>query len=274
MSSIQKVCRNGLWVACVCAVIVSVPASARAADTWAAIAYSTKTMNYGVGYQCDSEAKAKDLALANCKADDAKVMVTVKNGCCALAIGDKCYGLSDKNDGTYKNARDIAVAECRKFGKWSAETDTPSFVVLVDSTLEGHRFERAGDAASSIADEIIRLTNVERKKAGVPELVRNDKLTAGSAKYAALMAKKETLSHDLDGALGDRFTAYGYNWMAYAENCCAGQKDAAEAVKSWMDDKPHRDNLLSPNVTEIGVGVVKGADGKLYFCQGFGKPRK
>ncbi len=85
------------------------------------------------------------------------------------------------------------------------------------------------------------------------------------------MAQKDMLSDDLDGTLRDRFTAYGYHHSAYAENCSAGEDDKAEVVRAWMADPLHRANLLSPNFTEIGVGVAKTANGKVYICQDFGK---
>lgn len=44
-----------------------------------------------------------------------------------------------------------------------------------------------------------------------------------------------------------------------------------DMLVGWMADPLHRANLLSPNYTEIGVGVAKTANGKVYFCQDFGK---
>jgi uncharacterized protein YkwD len=85
------------------------------------------------------------------------------------------------------------------------------------------------------------------------------------------MAMKETLSHSLDGALGDRLTAAGYEWTDAAENIAAGQTDAAAPVRAWMNDKGHHDNILSATRTKVGVGVAKSASGKIYFCQDFAK---
>ena len=63
-------------------------------DTYAAIAYSPSTGKRGYAYNYGSRWGAEKAALANCKADDAKIVAWVNNGFCALAIGsDKdAYG--------------------------------------------------------------------------------------------------------------------------------------------------------------------------------------
>ncbi len=262
MSSIQRVRRFVLAVVCISATacLLAAPAAARAGDKYVAIAYSFKTETFGVGSNVDSREKAEKAALAGCKGDDAKAFVWTKNTSCCLAIGanQKC-GWSGQNDGTYVDAAKIAIAECRLAAPFTVKAR--GFLILASSDSDVYVTEIAPPAGQepvpSVASEIIRLTNVERRKANVPELWPNAKLTAGALKYATLMAQKDMLSHNLDGTLGNRFTAYGYNWADIAENCCAGQADAAAAVNAWMNDKPHKDNLLSPNRTEIGVGVAR-----------------
>ena len=82
-------------------------------DKFAAIAFSQSTGSYGYGYGFDARSGAENEALAQCSGDDAKVVVWVKNGWCALAVGDdNAYGYGWAEDlGT---ARKIALAECRK----------------------------------------------------------------------------------------------------------------------------------------------------------------
>src|SRR5262245_35073478 len=92
------------------------PAPAQAAgDTYAAIAYSTSTGRVGHGYGQPSRAAAEDTALANCGAGDAKVVVWVRNGWCALALGDdrEAYGYGWDNSSKAR-AQTVALAECRR----------------------------------------------------------------------------------------------------------------------------------------------------------------
>jgi Domain of unknown function (DUF4189) len=85
---------------------------------YAAIAYSPTTGAYGFGNKFDSRKGAEDKALAECKADDAKVAGSVKNGWCILAVGDfdaSIYACGDNSDKA--EARKTAMAECGKLVK-------------------------------------------------------------------------------------------------------------------------------------------------------------
>ena len=95
------------------AFLFAAPASARADDTYAAIAFSPGTGAYGYGYGFDSRKGAEKEALAQCSGDDAQVVVWVRNGWCSLAVGDNnAYGYAGgDNAGT---VRKNALAECRK----------------------------------------------------------------------------------------------------------------------------------------------------------------
>ena len=117
MSSIQRVRRFVLLVACAAAAafLLASPAAARADDMYAAIAYSPKTGVFGYGFKFDYRKEAEQKALDECKADDALVVVWVKNGWCSLAAGDddpSIIGYGDNQD--RDEAIKTALAECRK----------------------------------------------------------------------------------------------------------------------------------------------------------------
>ena len=185
--------------------------------------------------------------------------------------GGRKYGIGKDTD--LDTAVKAAIADRRKVTHYG-DTESGGFTVSTHSDTRNTGAANIEDApqAPSVADQIIRLTNAERKKAGVPELTANATLTAVEVKYAKLMAQKDKLAHDLDGDPGDRFTRGGYKWMHWGENAAFEQADAAAVVKAWMDDPPHKANLLNPAFTEIGVGVAANADGKPYYAQGFGTP--
>jgi uncharacterized protein YkwD len=256
MSAIQRIRRLGLVVVCAAAAafLPAAPASARAADTYAAIAFSPKTGAVGSGSNVDSQEKAEKAALADCKADDAQVVVGVKNGYCALAVGaNHKYGVgAQKAEDTGDTALKTAKAECRKITHYD-DKEYQGFCMVIPS---GPFSLGISSSETSVQDEIIRLTNVERKKAGVPELAPNDSLSEAERLYAWLMVRKNKLAHDLDGESGDRLNKAGYKWMTWGENIAADQTDAAAVVKAWMDDPLHRANLLNKDFTEIGVGVA------------------
>ncbi len=120
---------------------------------------------------------------------------------------------------------------------------------------------------------VIDLTNAERKKADLPPLAPAPKLTAAARGHAANMAKQDKLEHTLDDkTFADRAKAAGYEYRALGENIAWGAPAPAKAVAGWMDSKPHKENILKAEFTEIGVGVAKNAKGQRYWVQVFGKP--
>src|SRR5262249_22095036 len=49
-----------------------------------------------------------------------------------------------------------------------------------------------------------------------------------------------------------------------SENVAAGQKSFSDAMRSWEESSGHRENLLRPEVTAIGVAMAKNEDGRAY----------
>ncbi len=110
-------------VALSCVGFLATPQTVRSADvivfngdTYAAIAYSPATGNYGYGYNFGSRASAEAAALRNCKADDARVVTWVNNGFCALSLGDDKtkwgVGFSYGDGATNTFAKRRALQEC------------------------------------------------------------------------------------------------------------------------------------------------------------------
>src|SRR5439155_18582498 len=94
---------------------LAIPASARADDTYAAIAYSESTAKYGYSYGYSTRAAAEDRAVTECNADDAKVVIWCRNAYCALAVSDEgAYGYAWA--ATERQAKTIASQKCRDFG--------------------------------------------------------------------------------------------------------------------------------------------------------------
>src|SRR5262245_5130093 len=87
-------------------------------DSFAAIAYSAKTGNVGVAYNFGDRWSAEKEAIKLCDADDAKVVVWVNNGFCALALGEDkgAYGVGwSWGDGANtRDAKQNALEEADK----------------------------------------------------------------------------------------------------------------------------------------------------------------
>jgi uncharacterized protein YkwD len=127
---------------------------------------------------------------------------------------------------------------------------------------------------SAAEQGVIDATNAERKKAGLGPLKANPKLMEAARKHAVNMAKQDKLEHDLDGkSPTDRIKAAGYPGRKTGENIAWNPRSPAAAVEGWMNSPPHKENILTKEYTEIGVGLATSANGEPYWVQVFGNPR-
>ena len=77
----------------------------------------------------------------------------------------------------------------------------------------------------------------------------------------------QTMTHTgSDGSSpGDRISRVGFPAGAWAENVAAGYGSAAGVIEGWMGSEGHRENLLDPSFTSIGVASAQASDGTLYW---------
>ena len=121
--------------------------------------------------------------------------------------------------------------------------------------------------AEKMTKEVIRLTNIERRKNGKSDLKYHAKL-----QQAAMTRAKELeikYSHERpDGTSGT--AAYEAGVGNYCgENIGVGFTKPEAVVKAWMDSPGHASAILDANATHIGVGYYKGKNGTNYWVQDF-----
>ena len=124
---------------------------------------------------------------------------------------------------------------------------------------------------SSFQKEVTRLVNVERSKRGLSELSFNSELSNVATLKSQDMINKNYFSHTSPtyGSPFDMMKQFNISYRAAGENIAMGQKNPAEVVNAWMNSQGHRENILNPNFTDIGVGVAKSSNGTLYWTQMF-----
>ena len=66
----------------------------------------------------------------------------------------------------------------------------------------------------------------------------------------------------------DRIRATGYDWRVAAENLAMGHTSVADVLKSWETSDGHCQNLMHPELREMGMAKV----GK-FWVQDFGTPK-
>lgn len=127
------------------------------------------------------------------------------------------------------------------------------------------------DDVKQIENEVVRLTNQQRAKYGLPPL-QIDWQLARVARYKSVdMRDKNYFSHQ-SPTYGSPFTMiknFGISYRTAAENIAAGQQTPQEVVNAWMNSPGHRANILNKDFTHIGVGYAKGGSYGHYWTQMF-----
>lgn len=120
--------------------------------------------------------------------------------------------------------------------------------------------------------EVFKLTNQERIYAGLPALTYNNVLENG----AMIRAEEIIQSFSHTRPDGSRFfTVFNntYSFHLIGENLAAGFNSAAAVVSGWMNSEGHRANILNEGYTQIGIGIAKDKDGRIYWVQNFADPK-
>lgn len=119
-----------------------------------------------------------------------------------------------------------------------------------------------------MAQEVIRLVNIERAKEGEAPLQCNAKL-----QEAAMVRAKEIsifFSHDRpDGRDSDTVLGEAGVGCPDGENIAKGSLTPERVMYIWMNSQGHRAAILSPTATHIGVGFYKSSKGGYYWVQEF-----
>jgi uncharacterized YkwD family protein len=121
---------------------------------------------------------------------------------------------------------------------------------------------------SAIEQAVLDLTNAERQKAGLQPLQADRNLMNSARQKSTDMASNNYFSHTSPtyGSPFDQMKANGVTYKSAAENIAMGQRTAEEVVKGWMESPGHRQNILTPGFTHIGIGYDKNGN---YWTQQF-----
>jgi hypothetical protein len=105
-------------------VVGALLATSTVSASYAVIAYSVSTGNWGGAYNYADLLSAEQAAYACCNASDEKIVVTVQNGWCALARGDNgawgaAWSTTSQADADYR-----ALVTCEQYGANSKIVDS------------------------------------------------------------------------------------------------------------------------------------------------------
>jgi uncharacterized protein YkwD len=173
--------------------------------------------------------------------------------------GDRCPIVGAISSSRVKGK--VRILVCVSIGKkkvWilkPATTSTTTTTLAPTASFDSRGWE----------SEILRITNVERRNAGLNPLVSCTRLANSALAHTNRMLEGKFFSHSDPGtgtASVDRIRSTGYldsaNSWGVGENIAMGYSSANATMVGWMNSPGHRANILNPSFTHLGVGVNTG----------------
>ncbi len=124
---------------------------------------------------------------------------------------------------------------------------------------------------------VFALVNADRKQAGVAPLARSPALEQAAVAHSRDMREHDFVAHvsPRTGSVSDRVRARGYSYVTVGENV-ALDSSLWDAEQGLLRSLGHRRNLLSPQMTEVGIGVASRTDKSgsrtVWLTQVFARP--
>jgi uncharacterized protein YkwD/uncharacterized membrane protein required for colicin V production len=121
--------------------------------------------------------------------------------------------------------------------------------------------------------EMLKLLNDERTSRGLPALVLDPRLVPIARQHSEEMFKLKYFGHQspVNGSPFDRLAAAKISYSRAGENL-AYAHSVAVAHRGLMDSEGHRANILRPEFTRIGIGVISAGSYGRMFTQLFVTP--
>ena len=118
---------------------------------------------------------------------------------------------------------------------------------------------------------IFDMVNQVRAENGLAALAWDDGLAALARAHSEDMIKRGFFDHVNPDGLGPdgRADAAGISYYMISENISAGDASPEVIMDGWMNSPGHRGNILDPEATRLGVGVVLGGELGVYWTQCF-----
>ena len=120
-------------------------------------------------------------------------------------------------------------------------------------------------AGSRSREAFVYDTNHARSNHDRHILQVSNHLTEVAQNWAEWMARHHSMQHN------PNLEAQVRNWQDLGENVGSGGSEPP-IHRAFMNDTYHRDNILSPDYTQIGIGTARDDNGRLYVDEVFKRP--
>ncbi|UCH59443.1 MAG: hypothetical protein JSV61_14670 [Anaerolineales bacterium] len=133
---------------------------------------------------------------------------------------------------------------------------------------------------ASFENEVVVLVNKERESRNLPPLKEIAGLTEAARYHATDLGQDDYFDHNSYDRINGNLVYICSTWNRIdafysggkGENIAAGYTTPASVMSAWMNSTGHRNNILSTNHWEIGVGYYQGSGTySRYWVQDFGK---
>jgi uncharacterized protein YkwD len=148
----------------------------------------------------------------------------------------------------------------------------PLYVGIDPPDLPQHKLYPAERHGRHVEIHLMDLVNASRQRAGLPALQPSSRLARVARAHSADMLRNGYFGHrsPRQGDLAHRLGAAGLHYVHASENL-ALSTGPERAHENLLNSPSHRRTLLDPQLTHLGVGVVRDpGKGILYITQVFG----
>ncbi len=148
-------------------------------------------------------------------------------------------------------------------------------LLLVDKEWEEGKSGLYGNPSQAIREgyeaTLFELTNAARVRNGKRAVEEFPALAQTARKHSADMAKRHYFSHDTPEGKSpfDRMKADHHRYVRAGENLAYGQFNSIFAHEGLLNSWDHRENLLMPQYTHLGVGVAFDEENTPYYTENF-----
>lgn len=135
------------------------------------------------------------------------------------------------------------------------------------------------DVMNRESEKIVYLTNELRQKHELTPLVESSGLKTAAYEKAEDMLLQQYFAHDGpdNKSVRDWLARAKYQYEVAGENLAMGFAQSDDVVEAWIKSPTHYANLIDPEYSEIGVGMVSGAfkgEETTLVAQYFGRPKQ
>lgn len=113
---------------------------------------------------------------------------------------------------------------------------------------------------NSFVDEVIRLVNIQRTNGGLSPLAKNNTLcNAADVRAVEIISVFDHKRPD-GRSWSTVINEFNISFNTIGENIASGYSTPEAVVNAWMNSPGHRQNIMNPSFTEIGIGHATNQD--------------